>query len=79
MKEERLKVLEILQEGKIGAEDAARLLEVLNKTSVDEDDEDIEVRIENDIEAKIDEDIDAQVDKDVKMKIKLKMNQSEDE
>jgi lipase chaperone LimK len=70
MTEARLKVLEILQEGKISAEDAARLLGALNKTPVDEDDEDIEAQIEEDIEA--------QVDEDVKMKIKVKMNQTED-
>jgi len=78
MTEERLKVLEILQAGKISAEDAARLLGALNKTPVDED-EDIEVRIEKDVEARIDEDIEAEVDDDIKMKIKVKTNQTEDE
>ncbi len=73
MTEERLKVLEILQAGKISAEDAARLLGALNKTPMDEDDEGIDVRID------IDEDIEAEVDDDVKMRIKVKTNQTEDE
>lgn len=87
MTEERLKVLEILQDGKINAEDAARLLEALNKTPADEDDTvkvkvkvkagedggDIEARIEEEIE----EEIESQVDEDVKLKIKVKMNQNE--
>ena len=70
MTEERLKVLEILQEGKIGAKDAARLLEALNKTSTDEDDEGVE--------AEIDEEIDELGDNAVKMKIKVKTHQDED-
>ncbi|MDA0709134.1 MAG: hypothetical protein O3B73_02870 [bacterium] len=37
MTEERMKVLEILQEGKINAEEAARLLDALGKTTRDED------------------------------------------
>ena len=45
MTEERLKVLEILQEGKIGAEDAARLLEALNKTPMDDDDVKVKVKV----------------------------------
>lgn len=73
MTEERLKVLEILQDGKINAQDAARLLEALNKIpeSVDED---IEVQVEKETEDKIE----AQMDEDVKMKIKVKMNHGED-
>ena len=84
MTEERLKVLEILQDGKINAEEASRLLEALNKTP--QDDENLEVQIEEAVAAQIDEDIEAQiekeveaeVDEDVKMKIKVKMNQNED-
>jgi hypothetical protein len=88
MTEERLKVLAILQEGKINAEDAARLLEALNKTPVDDgDDEGAKVKVkvkilrddDEDIEARIDEDIDAQVDRDVKMKIKVKTHHDGDE
>ena len=45
MTEERLKVLEILQEGKIGAEDAVRLLEALNKTPMDNDEVKVKVKM----------------------------------
>jgi len=94
MTEERMKVLEILQEGKIKAEDAARLFEALNKMPADEggavkvkvkvethhheDGGEIEARIEEEIEAKIDEEVDAEVDEDVKMKIKVKTHHNED-
>lgn len=89
MTDERLKVLEILQEGKIGAKDAARLLEALNKTPQDDGDvkvkvkvkkngDDLEAEIDEDIEAEIEEGVEAQVNDDVKMKIKVKMNQNED-
>ena len=39
MTEERLKVLEILQEGKISADDAAQLLEAITKTAAEENTE----------------------------------------
>lgn len=45
MKEARLKVLEILQEGKINAEEAARLLDTLNKMAVDDEEEDVKVKV----------------------------------
>ena len=53
MTEERLKVLEILQEGKIDAKEAARLLEALNNTPQDDDEDKaiVQVRVEKQEEA----------------------------
>jgi len=45
MTEERLKVLEILQAGKISADEAARLLEALNKIPEDDAEGEVEVKV----------------------------------
>ena len=47
MKEERLKILEMLQEGKITAEDAVKLLEALGDTE-EESEENHKIRINSD-------------------------------
>ena len=52
MTDERLKVLEILQEGKISADDAAKLLEAINKTaSEDGEKRVVKVRVQKDGDA----------------------------
>lgn len=52
MTEERLKILEILQEGKINAEEAAQLLEAVNNTPQDgEEKRVVKVRLEKQEEA----------------------------
>lgn len=82
MKEERLKVLEILQAGKINAEDASRLLDTLNKLPAGEDDavkvkvkvetlhddEDLEARIEEEIEAEVGE-IEARIEEEIEAEV----------
>lgn len=55
MTEERLKVLEILQAGKINADEASRLLEALNKISVDDEEDEVEVKVK--VERKQDGDV----------------------
>ncbi|MBT3604168.1 MAG: hypothetical protein HN521_14020 [Candidatus Latescibacteria bacterium] len=82
MKEERLKVLEILQAGKINAEDASRLLEALNKQPAGEDDA-VKVKVKvkthhDEAGGGIEEEIDEEVDEGIKMKIKVKTHHDED-